>query len=56
MTLNRLAQLKACVAIDELLSHFPDYEVDAVGVEVAHGSNIRGLTSLPIVLHPALVS
>jgi cytochrome P450 len=50
-----LARLEARIGLEELLRHYPDYEIDEAGVVRAHGSNIRGLKSLPIIVQPALV-
>lgn len=41
-----LARLESRIAIEELLSRFPDYEVPAAGVERMHSSNVRGLSGL----------
>jgi cytochrome P450 len=47
-----LARLETRVAIDELLQHFPDYELVEAGAERVFGSNIRGLGKLAIDLGP----
>ncbi len=44
-----LARLETRVAFDELLRRFPEYEVAPSGVQRTYGSNVRGLSALPIV-------
>jgi cytochrome P450 len=42
-----LARLEGCVALDEVLSRWPDWEVDHDGAVMAHTSTVRGWKSLP---------
>jgi cytochrome P450 len=42
-----LARLETRIALDELLKHFPHYEVDRTGIERFHSTNIRGLSKVP---------
>jgi cytochrome P450 len=43
-----LARLEARVALDELLSRFPEWEVDTDRAELAATSTVRGYRTLPI--------
>jgi cytochrome P450 len=42
-----LARLETRVAVDEVLTRFPEYVVDEARAERAYSSNVRGLASLP---------
>jgi cytochrome P450 len=42
-----LARIETRVALQELLSRFPHYEVDRKGIERFHSTNIRGLSKVP---------
>jgi cytochrome P450 len=42
-----LARLETRIALQELLARFPSYEVDRVGMERFHSTNIRGLARVP---------
>jgi cytochrome P450 len=42
-----LARLETRVALQELLSRFPNFEVDREGVERFHSTNVRGLSRVP---------
>ncbi len=44
-----LARLEARVALDELLSRFPTWEVDLVNAVQGHTSTVRGWESMPII-------
>jgi cytochrome P450 len=44
-----LARLETRVAFQELLARYPDYEIDASGIERNYGSNLRGINCLPII-------
>ena len=43
-----LARLEARVAFEELLSRFPDFELDEAGIVRIRTGNVRGLAHLPI--------
>jgi cytochrome P450 len=43
-----LARLEGRVAFEEWWKRFPDYQVDAAGIERVHSVNVRGFASLPI--------
>ena len=45
-----LARLEGRVALDELLSRFPDWEVDLDAAELAPTSTVRGWATLPMVI------
>ena len=45
-----LARMEAAVALQELLSRFPGYEVDLDGLERKWSSNFRGWSKVPITL------
>ena len=45
-----LARLEGRVALDELLTRFPEWDVDHGGMELAPTSTVRGWERLPIVL------
>ena len=45
-----LARLEGRVALDELLTRFPEWEVDYDGLELAPTSTVRGWQRMPIVL------
>ena len=47
-----VARLEAKVAIEELLSRYPDYEVDFDAAETIRTEFIRGYTKLPVELTP----
>ncbi len=42
-----LARLEACVALDEVLSRWPEWEIDRDAAVMAHTSSVRGWKSLP---------
>jgi cytochrome P450 len=42
-----LARLEACVALEEVLSRWPDWEIDHGRAVMAHTSTVRGWKSLP---------
>ena len=44
-----LARLEGRVALDELLSRFPEWDVDRDGAEMAPTSTVRGWKTLPVV-------
>lgn len=46
----RLAALESRVALEEVLTRFPDYSVDREGVAHTRSSNIRGISALPVLL------
>jgi cytochrome P450 len=50
-----LARLESCIAFEELLRRFPDYELDESGIVRAFGSNVQGLKHLPIRFAPTTV-
>jgi cytochrome P450 len=43
-----LARLEGCIALDEVLSRWPDWEVDHERAEMARTSTVRGWKSLPV--------
>ena len=45
-----LARLEGSVALDELLTRFPEWDVDYDGIELAPTSTVRGWESMPIVI------
>lgn len=47
-----LARLEGRVALDELLTRFPEWDVDYDGARLAPTSTVRGWESMPIVVHP----
>ena len=42
-----LARLEACVALEEVLARWPDWEIDRERAVMAHTSTVRGWKSLP---------
>jgi cytochrome P450 len=42
-----LARLEGCVALDELLARWPEWEIDRDAAVMAHTSSVRGWKSLP---------
>jgi cytochrome P450 len=42
-----LARLEGCVALEEVLSRWPDWEIDREGAAMAHTSTVRGWKTLP---------
>src|SRR5690606_30607947 len=42
-----LARLEGCVALDEVLSRWPEWEVDHAQAVMAHTSTVRGWKRLP---------
>lgn len=45
-----LARLEGRVALEELWSRFPDYEVEPEGIVRVHSVNVRGFAALPVKL------
>src|SRR5262245_43555338 len=45
-----LARLEACVALDEVLNRFPDWEIDIANARRAPTSTVRGWDSMPAIL------
>lgn len=45
-----LARLEGRIALDELLSRFPEWDVDLTGAKIAPTSTVRGWETLPIVI------
>jgi cytochrome P450 len=45
-----LARLEGCVALDEVLKRWPDWEVDRVRAKRAHTSTVRGWERLPVLV------
>jgi cytochrome P450 len=45
-----LARLEGRVAAEEILKHFPDWDVDWDGAELAQTSTVRGWKTLPLVI------
>ena len=43
-----LARLEGRVALDEVLTRFPDWEVDEANIEMASTSTVRGWKSMPV--------
>ncbi len=43
-----LARLEARVALEEIQSRLPDYEIEEAGVERVQSSNVRGFAALPL--------
>jgi cytochrome P450 len=42
-----LARLEGCVALDEVLARWPEWEIDRTAAVMAHTSSVRGWKSLP---------
>jgi cytochrome P450 len=42
-----LARMETRIALEELITRFPAYEVDRSGIERFHSSNVRGLSRVP---------
>ena len=42
-----LARLEGCVALEEVLARWPEWEVDHDAAEMAHTSTVRGWKRLP---------
>ncbi len=42
-----LARLEGCVALDEVLARWPEWEIDRDAAVMAHTSSVRGWKSLP---------
>ena len=47
---SALARMQARVVLEELLTRWPEWEVDYAGAEMAHTSSVRGWGRLPIVV------
>jgi len=47
---SSLARMQARVALEEMLTRWPEWEVDLDNAEMAHTSSVRGWGKLPIVL------
>jgi cytochrome P450 len=47
-----LARLEGCVALDEILARWPEWEVDHDGAEMARTSTVRGWKRLPARVPP----
>ncbi|SEF57070.1 Cytochrome P450 [Thermomonospora echinospora] len=45
-----LARLETRVAFEELLKRFPDFGIDETGVQRQYSGNVRGLSSLPLLI------
>jgi cytochrome P450 len=45
-----LARLEGRVALDEVLTRFPEWEVDWARAEQAHTSTVRGWEKLPVLV------
>jgi cytochrome P450 len=45
-----LARLEGRVALDEMLTRFPEWEVDMAGAKLAPTSTVRGWETLPLVV------
>ena len=45
-----LARLEGRIALDELLTRFPEWEVDRAGAKIAPTSTVRGWETLPVVI------
>ncbi|MEZ5170484.1 MAG: cytochrome P450 [Acidimicrobiia bacterium] len=43
-----LARLEARVALEEVLSRFPEWQIDTPGLERVHTSNVRGFHRVPV--------
>ena len=50
---NALARVESRIAMDELLSRFPEWEVDMAGAAMRPNTSIRGWDNLPIHLPKA---
>jgi cytochrome P450 len=44
---NALARIEACIALDEVMSRFPDWEVDLERAVFSSSSAVRGWDSMP---------
>jgi cytochrome P450 len=42
-----LARLEGCIALDEVLARWPEWQIDHAAAEMAHTSTVRGWKSLP---------
>ena len=47
-----LARLEGCVALDEILTRWTDWEIDHDEAEMARTSTVRGWKKLPARVHP----
>jgi cytochrome P450 len=45
---SALALMQARVALEEVIKHWPDWEVDCANASKAHTSNVRGWAKLPV--------
>ena len=45
-----LARLEGCIALDEVLNRFPEWEIDMVNARRARTSTVRGWDSMPAVI------
>jgi cytochrome P450 len=51
-----LARLEGRIALDELLTRFPDWDVDLAGAKLAPTSTVRGWETLPLVTRSSRTS
>jgi cytochrome P450 len=47
---NALARLEGCIALDEILDRFPQWNIDLTNAELSPTSTVRGWESMPAVL------
>jgi cytochrome P450 len=47
---SALARMQARVALEEILTRWPEWQVDYDGAEMAHTSSVRGWGKLPVVV------
>jgi cytochrome P450 len=47
-----LARLEGCVALEEILARWPEWEIDHAGAEMARTSTVRGWKRLPARIEP----
>jgi cytochrome P450 len=47
---SALARLEGCIALEEILKRFPDWEVDLTEAKLSPTSTVRGWESMPAVV------
>jgi cytochrome P450 len=51
-----LARLEGCIALEEILARWTEWEIEHEGAEMAHTSTVRGWKSLPARIQPSSAS